>query len=298
MKTQQQAKPFLKWAGGKSQILSEIRAKYPADLGVSIKKYAEPFVGGGAVLFDVLSNYSLDAVYISDINRELLATYNTIRDNVNELVSALKQLEQAYHTADTEQKKILYYNARNNFNDIKKSDEQSLEIAALFIFLNRTCFNGLYRVNSKGGFNVPQGSYKKPSICDESNIVAVSQALQNVEIVCGDYTLAENFIDDKTFAYFDPPYRPLSTTASFTSYAQDGFDDDDQMQLANFIDKMSERGAYIVASNSDPKNTNEADEFFDNIYAKHSISRIEASRAINSVAAGRGKVRELLIASV
>ena len=300
MKTQirQQAKPFLKWAGGKSQILAAIRTKYPAGLGVRTNKYAEPFVGGGAVLFDVLNHYSLDAVYISDINQELITTYRTIRDSADELIKTLRQLEQAYHSADTEHRKTLYYNTRNNFNDIKKSGERSLEIAALLIFLNRTCFNGLYRVNAKGEFNVPQGSYKKPCICDESNLRAVSRALQNIEIVCGDYSLSERFIDDRTFAYFDPPYRPLSITANFTSYAQDGFSDIEQVKLAEFIDKMSERGARIVASNSDPKNTNETDDFFDNIYAKHSISRIEASRAINSVAVGRGKVRELLIASV
>lgn len=291
-------KPFLKWAGGKSQILSEIQARYPVALGACINKYAEPFVGGGAVLFDVLSRYTFDKVYISDINQELIYTYLSIRDNVNKLVCALQQLEQKYLSAGTQERSAIYYAKRDRFNALKTQGEQSIETATLFIFLNRTCFNGLYRVNAKGGFNVPQGSYKKPCICDTDNLIAVSQILQGVKIICGDYSLSNSFIDDRTFAYFDPPYRPLSTTASFTSYAQDGFNDIAQTELARFIDTMSGRGAYIVASNSDPKNTDEDDNFFDTIYARHTISRIEASRAINSVGSRRGKVRELLITSV
>ena len=171
------------------------------------------------------------------------------------------------------------------------------ELAALFIFLNRTCFNGLYRVNSKGEFNVPQGSYKNPCICDEDNLRAVSEKLQNVQIICGDYKESVKFIDKNTFAYFDPPYRPLTVSSSFTSYTQDGFSDRDQIELARFIDELSKRGVFIVASNSDPKNTNETDDFFDKLYAQHKIFRISASRAINSIGNGRGKINELLIAS-
>lgn len=217
------AKPFVKWAGGKSQILGEIRKKYPASLGRRINKYAEPFIGGGAVLFDVLNNFNLDEVYISDINRELIHTYITIRDSVYELGQVLLEYEKEYLPADADTRKDIYYEKREQFNALKMNEDKPLELAALFIFLNRTCFNGLYRVNSKGGFNVPQGSYKTPCIFDENNIRMVSQKLQGTTIVCGDYKLAAEFIDDKTFAYFDPPYRPLSTTANFTSYAQDGF---------------------------------------------------------------------------
>jgi DNA adenine methylase len=292
------AKPFIKWAGGKSQILSKIKTKYPKDLGKRINKYAEPFVGGGAVLFDILNNYSINEVYISDINRELVYTYTSIRDNINNLIELLKMLEVEYLPAETEERKSLYYKNRERFNELKMKDDASLELAALFIFLNRTCFNGLYRVNAKGYYNVPQGSYKNPSICDEENLRAVSSKLTNVTIINGDYKLAQDFIDDKTFCYFDPPYRPLTTTASFTSYAQDGFDDSEQMELAKFIDNMSERGASVVASNSDPKNVDETDNFFDVLYAKHNVFRIDASRAINSVGSGRGKVKELLIANL
>jgi DNA adenine methylase len=176
--------------------------------------------------------------------------------------------------------------------------DKPLELAALFIFLNRTCFNGLYRVNTKGGFNVPQGNYKNPCICDEANLRVVSQKLKGVTIVCGDYKLASNFIDNKTFAYFDPPYRPLSPSANFTTYAKNGFCDNAQTELASFIDNMSIKGAYIVASNSDPKNVDEQDNFFDILYAAHKISRIQASRAINSNGEKRGKIKELLIANI
>jgi DNA adenine methylase len=291
------AKPFVKWAGGKTQILNEIRAKYPVKLGKKIKKYAEPFVGGGAVLFDILNNYELEEIYISDINRELIHTYLTIQNNLSGLIGELQKIETDYLSANEEMRKNIFYANRERFNLLKLNGDSSIELAAFFIFLNRTCFNGLYRVNSKGGYNVPQGKYKNPCICDEENLRKVSNRLQCVKIVHGDYRLVENFIDEKTFTYFDPPYRPLSTTANFTSYAQDGFDDNAQTELANFIDKMTDRNAYVLASNSDPKNADANDNFFDNLYAKHKILRIEASRAINSVGSGRGRIRELLIAN-
>jgi len=292
-----QAKPFVKWAGGKSQILDKIRTNYPTKLGKEINKYAEPFIGGGAVLFDILNKHVLDKVYIGDINRELICTYITIRDDVANLIDLLRELEATYLAADTLSRKHIYYQNRERFNILKTEFADPVELAAFFIFLNRTCFNGLYRVNSKGGYNVPQGSYKNPCICDESNLKAVSEKLQCVEIVHGDYRLAENFIDDKTFVYFDPPYRPLSTTSSFTSYSQDGFNDKAQECLALFIDKLSEKGAHVLASNSDPKNVDVNDNFFDTLYAKHRILRIEASRAINSISSKRGKISELLIAN-
>ena len=292
------ASPFIKWAGGKSQILTEIRKRYPSELGKSILKYAEPFVGGGAVLFDVLAQYTLSAVYISDINRELIHTYKCVRDRADELISALRGLEKEYLQANENERSIFYYRNRTRFNTLKAKLSTSTELAVLFIFLNRTCFNGLYRVNGHGVFNVPQGSYKKPKICDETNIYAVSNALREVEIICGDYCNAREFIDEYTFAYFDPPYRPLSATASFTAYANNGFDDRQQTELARFIDEMSERGAWVVASNSDPTNTDDGDDFLDRLYSRHEITRITATRAINSVGNRRGQIRELLIANV
>lgn len=290
-------KPFAKWAGGKAQILEEIRQRYPSGLGKTITKYAEPFVGGGAVLFDILSKYQLEEVYISDINRELIETYTQIRDNADELISVLSALECEYLPLSDDERKVYYYAKRVRFNTLKSNADTGLEISALFIYLNRTCFNGLYRVNSKGGFNVPMGSYKNPTICDADNLLAVSKMLQGVKIVSVDYKESGTFIDDKTFAYFDPPYRPLSVTSSFTSYALDGFNDEKQAELACFIKEMSCKGACIVASNSDPKNTDKNDNFFDNLYNSLSIIRISASRAINSVGAGRSRVSELLISN-
>lgn len=169
------AKPFLKWAGGKTQILEKIRQKYPLNLGKTITKYAEPFVGGGAVLFDVLNNFSLEEVYISDINRELIESYIQIRDNVNELIITLDKLESEYLPLSTSERKDYYYTKRDEFNAFKAKDSVGIEMASLLIFLNKTCFNGLYRVNQKGEFNVPVGSYKKPNICDADNLLAVSK---------------------------------------------------------------------------------------------------------------------------
>ncbi|GHV46416.1 restriction endonuclease subunit M [Synergistales bacterium] len=292
---ERQAKPFVKWAGGKGQLLADIRSKYPTELGKRIDKYAEPFVGGGAVLFDVLNNYDLREVYISDVNRELIHTYTIVRDNSGELIVALADMEREYNAPNADRTTI-YYNARERFNSLKLADSNGVELAALFIFINRTCFNGLYRVNRKGEYNVPQGKYAKPTICDADNLRAVSEKLQRVTAVCGDYKLSRNFIDDHTFAYFDPPYRPLTTTANFTAYAEGGFDDSEQESLAKFIDDIATKGAYFTASNSDPKNYDERDDFFDALYCQHTITRITATRAINSIGNGRGRVSELLIA--
>jgi DNA adenine methylase len=288
-------KPFLKWAGGKSQILGEIQRRYPAELGAGIVKYAEPFVGGGAVLFDVLSRYSFQEVYIGDINQALIWTYATIRDHATDLIDALKNIETQFLSANEDERKEIFYRKRKRFNLLKMSGVNSVELAALFIFLNKTCFNGLYRVNSTGEYNVPMGSFKKPKICDRNNLMAVSDILQGIIIACADYKHSLSFIDDNTFAYFDPPYRPLTATASFTSYSECEFGDKQQAELAWFIDEISKRGAYIIASNSDPKNIDDNDDFFDCLYARHKISRISAGRAINSVGASRGKIRELLI---
>lgn len=290
-------KPFVKWVGGKAQILEKIRKRYPRGLGKTITKYTEPFVGGGAVLFDVLSNFRLEEAYISDINRELIEAYIQIRDNVDELIAALTDLECEYLSLSNDERKDYYYAKRERFNILKINDTIGVEIASLFIYLNKTCFNGLYRVNRKGGFNVPMGSYKNPTICDTDNLLVVSKKLQNVNIIFGDYTGSGAFIDNKTFAYFDPPYRPLSATSNFTSYAQDGFNDEKQKELAGFIKAMDQKGAFVLASNSDPKNADENDDFFDNLYNPLSIERVSASRAINSIGSGRGLVSELLISN-
>ena len=288
--------PFLKWAGGKGQLLAEISKYYPFD-GANITKYAEPFVGGGAVLFDILGKYELEAVYISDINVELINTYRAVRDSAGELIERLEKLQAGYLPLDGESRRAVYITNRERFNSIVLGSGVDVEKAALMIFLNRTCFNGLYRVNRKGQFNVPIGSYKNPLICDAENLLAVSQKLQNVEIVCGDFTESSDFIDEHTFAYFDPPYRPLTETANFTSYTETEFDDDEQIRLAHFADRMSAKGARVVVSNSDPQNADSSDDFFDRLYSMYSIYRVAASRMINSNSSARGKISELLISN-
>lgn len=290
-------KPFLKWAGGKSQILNDIREKYPRELGSKILKYAEPFLGGGAVLFDILSKYDLKKIYISDINKELILTYKYVRDNVKELINKLYYMEQEFLSCSSECRAELYYKKRDRFNSLKYAKDESTEIACLFIFLNRTCFNGLYRVNANGEFNVPIGKYKNPLICDRNNLLAVSKKLKGVRITCKDFSKSQSFIDDRTFVYFDPPYRPISASSTFNSYSKDDFNDESQKRLARFIDKMSDKGALILASNSDPKNNNKDDDFFDKLYSKHNINRISASRMINSEGSKRGKINELLISN-
>lgn len=292
-----EAKPFLKWAGGKGQLLKEIEQCYPFAKDTTITKYTEPFVGGGAVLFDVLNKYELQEVYISDINAELINTYTIIRDDIDALLDILRRFESDYLALDNDGRKEAYLAKRARFNELKSKKENGVELAALMIFLNKTCFNGLYRVNRKGEYNVPMGAYKNPLICNEHNLKAVSKKLQNVKIVCGDYKESGDFIDDKTFVYFDPPYRPLTPTANFTSYTEGMFDDKNQLELAKFVQELDKKGAKIVASNSDPKNTNEDDNFFDDAYAKQNIKRISATRMINRNSDKRGKINELLISN-
>ncbi len=294
----QTVKPFLKWAGGKGQLLKEIEKYYPfAD--DRITKYAEPFVGGGAVLFDILNKFDLEQVYISDTNEALINAFVAIRDDVDDLVNLLAKYQSEYCPLDTEQRKIYYAAKREHFNDLLTVTGKSVNTkkAALLIFLNKTCFNGLYRVNKKGLFNVPMGAYKNPMICDEKNLRAVSEKLKNMTIVCGDYRQSADFIDENTFVYFDPPYRPLTATAGFTAYTEEEFGDEAQIELARFVGEMDKKGAKIVVSNSDPKNNDETDNFFDDIYAAHTISRVDATRMINSKSEARGKIKELLISN-
>lgn len=290
-----QARPFLKWAGGKSQLLPEIRKVYPEGLGTTITRYAEPFLGGGAVLLDILSTYRLEAVYASDTNGELINAYCCVRDRLEELLERLHRLEEDYLSLDSQARKDFYYRIRAQFNEGERGNKEDAERAALLLFLNRTCFNGLYRVNARGEFNVPAGAYKNPTICDEDNLRRVSGLLQGVELVCAPYTQVEEFADERTFLYADPPYRPLNQTSSFTAYTKNSFGDQEQRELAVFLKELAQRGVKVAASNSDPHNTDPQDDFFDELYAGCTLRRIAASRMINSDAAARGKVSELLI---
>ena len=290
-------KPFIKWAGGKGQLLKEIKKIYPFE-NKKIDKYAEPFIGGGAVLFDILTNYDIKKAYISDVNKELINIYKVIQNKAEDLITFLKKFEEDYLPLENEERKEYYLQKREEYNNWKKRyNAENIEEmgAALFIFLNKTCFNGLYRVNKKGEFNVPMGAYKKPLICDEENLRNISILLKNVEIICADYTKSENFIDENTLVYFDPPYRPLTETASFTSYTEFSFNDEEQIRLAEFIKTLNSKNIKVILSNSDPKNVNQDDNFFDDLYKGFNIRRIGASRMINSKGSSRGKITELLI---
>lgn len=289
-------RPFIKWAGGKGGLLEEIKKVYPKHLGREVNKYCEPFIGGGAVLFDILSNYKLDEIYISDANEQLINVYKTIRDNVEELIEILNRLESEYIPLDDEKRKEYYYAKRDEYNKYIINEIKDITLgSALFIFLNRTCFNGLYRVNQKGQYNVPMGAYKNPKICDKENLRNISENLQHIIIKCGSYEESLEFVDENTFVYFDPPYRPLTKTASFTSYDKADFTDKDQIYLAAYFRILNLKGAKLVLSNSDPKNTDKNDNFFDELYCGFNIQRIEAKRRINSNSAKRGNVFELLI---
>jgi DNA adenine methylase len=290
-------KPILKWAGGKTQLLADISNAYPDGFGDTINKFVEPFVGGGAVLFDVLSKYQLEEVYISDINAELINMYIMVRDHIDELIEILSAYQQDYIALDTEGRKDYYYNKRDEYNLLIQNgqSQEGVESAALFIFLNRTCFNGLYRANKSGLFNVPTGDYANPLICNEANLRAVSEALENVHIICADYSASIDHIDQNTLVYLDPPYRPLKGRDSFTSYTEQDFDDSCQKALAGFIEEIDARGAYIILSNSDPKNVDPDDDFFDDLFADYDIQRINAKRRINRNSDHRGYITELLI---
>ncbi|MBO5062830.1 MAG: DNA adenine methylase [Prevotella sp.] len=292
-----QAKPFIKWVGGKTQLLDDIKKSLPHNFsqrdGVT---YVEPFVGGGAVLFWILQEYpNITRAIINDINTELICTYRVVKYDVESLIIELTQLQTEYLQLDAVARKKYFLVQRERFNGDNKTD---IETAALFIFLNRTCFNGLYRVNSKGKFNVPHGRYSNPKICDVETLRADSAILQRVEIMCGDFAQTGKYASDNVLYYFDPPYRPLTETSAFTSYSKDGFDDAEQMRLRDFCSQITTRKSLFVASNSDPQNVDNGDDFFDHLYENFSIKRVSAARMINSRGNGRGAISEIMISNV
>lgn len=291
------AKPFVKWVGGKTQLIDDIQKSLPADLrNKHDLTYVEPFVGGGAVLFWILQEYpNITKAVINDINAELICTYHVIRDDVESLITELSRIQSEYIQLDSEQRKEYFLKKRSLFNSKNKSE---VETASLFIFLNRTCFNGLYRVNSKGEFNVPHGKYSNPKICDEVTLRADSALLKNVEILCGDFAQTGKYAGNNVLYYFDPPYRPLTDTSAFTSYTTDGFDDAEQTRLRDFCDEIARNKSLFVASNSDPKNVDGEDKFFDKLYEMFSIKRVSAARMINSKGDGRGAISEIMITNV
>jgi DNA adenine methylase len=294
-KNMAKAKPFIKWVGGKSQLIDQLESQLPADFDLwNNVTYIEPFVGGGAMLFYMLQKHpNIKRAVINDINTDLTTCYKVVRDTPKELIDALKEIENKYRQLETEdERKDFFLNIRSIYNQKGHSD---IDNTVMFFFLNRTCFNGLYRVNKKGAFNVPFGKYANPLICDPDTILADSELLQRVEILNGDFEHTFDFAHGRTLFYFDPPYRPLSDTSSFNDYSKEPFNDDAQIRLKNYCDRIDYAGFNFMLSNSDCKGANEGDNFFDKLYALYSIERVWASRCINANPDKRGKLTEILV---
>lgn len=298
-----EAKPFLKWAGGKGQLIDTLKKYFPKKLQEGkIRTYIEPFLGGGALFFYLIERFEFEEIILNDINKECILTYRIVQNNVDELISLLETMEDSYIGKDDLSRQEMFYNIRKTFNEEKKvidyysCSRECIRHAAHMIFLNRTCFNGLYRENSKGEYNVPMGKYKKPLICDSENLAAASKALKGVKLITEDFEELTDYADENTFIYMDPPYRPLSITSSFNEYYKEAFNDDSQKRLCEWYKTLSnDKKALLMLSNSDPTNTNPDDSFFDELYKGFNINRVSAIRAINSKSSGRGAVRELLI---
>jgi DNA adenine methylase len=296
------ATPFLKWAGGKTQLLKQFSKCLPPEMkNGEITNYVEPFVGGGAVFFYLVQRFSFDHSSIFDVNEELILSYHVIKKSTKKLIHELESLESAYISKSNEDRERLFYRVRDSFNKKKPEihfhnyDAEWVTRAAQSIFLNRTCFNGLFRMNRTGEFNVPFGRYKNPKILNKDNLNDVAALLKTTTIILGDFTRCKKFVDNTTFVYFDPPYRPLNDTSSFTAYSKDGFSDTDQRRLAGFFKELDKKGAKIMLSNSDPRNENPDDSFFDELYADYTIERVPAKRSINCNGARRGEINELII---
>lgn len=289
------AKPFVKWVGGKGQLISQLVDLLPSDFARwQDVTYIEPFVGGGAFFFHMLRHYgNITRAVINDVNPDLIKCYSVVKEQPDKLIQALEEIQAEYYALPDEPKRQQFFlEKRAEFNTKSLSP---LDNSKLFIFLNRTCFNGLYRVNKKGLFNVPFGKYVRPTICDKETIMADSRLLQRVEILNGDYSATLDKAEGKTLFYFDPPYRPLSSTSSFNDYTKDSFNDDEQRRLKEFCDRIHAAGHFFMLSNSDCLAKDGKDRFFDDLYAAYSIARVWASRSVNANPAKRGKLTEILV---
>ncbi|MED9962586.1 MAG: DNA adenine methylase [Bacteroidales bacterium] len=289
------AKPFIKWVGGKGQLIEQLEALLPADFAERKNiTYIEPFVGGGAMLFYMLQKFSnIKSAVINDINPDLTLCYQVVRDNPTELINSLKDIQSQYYSIKTEDKRKDFFLQQRELFNTKSLNK--IDNTTLFFFLNRTCFNGLYRVNKSGKFNVPFGRYSTPTICDESTIYADSKILQNVEIMTGDFEQTFDKIKGNTFFYFDPPYRPLSNTSSFNDYTKEDFNDNAQIRLKLFCDKLNKVGIDFMLSNSDCLGKDGKDRFFDDLFIDYKIERVLATRNINAIASKRGKLTEIVV---
>jgi DNA adenine methylase len=296
------AKPFLKWAGGKSQLIEQLKKKYPPELEEGLlTNYYEPFLGGGAIFFDIIQNYPVNNAYLSDINEELILVYQVVQNDVSSLIDLLQNYQQHYLSLDADERTAYFYEIRESYNqsrfhlNYKKRSDTWTARAAQMIFLNKTGYNGLFRLNQKGAFNVPFGQYKKPKIADAPNLLAVSKLLQRTDIRVADFGELKQRIAKDSFVYLDPPYRPISKTANFTTYSKITFDEHEQIRLAKTFRALHKKGIRLMLSNSDPQNINPADNFFERHYAGFNIATVAAHRMINSVAQKRGRINELVI---
>lgn len=289
--------PFLKWVGGKRQLLPEIMRNLPSDMD-TVHTYVEPFVGGGAVLFHLAGMYSFDNIIINDANVHLINLYRAVQTDVDALCTKLDVLHRAYAAADEGKRKEMFYKKRSEYNahlSRVNGEEVRVDEAALFVFLNRTCFNGLHRVNRKGEFNTPFGYYKNPAISNPQVFRRASATLGRATILSGDYADTLPYASEGAFFYLDPPYRPLTRTSAFTAYAASGFNDDAQRELAAWCGKVDAAGGKFLLSNSDPTNTDPQDMFFDDLYKNYVVGRVLARRNVNAQGEGRGKINELLV---
>jgi len=295
-------RPLLKWAGGKGKLIPEFCQRLPPGLPEGrIERFIEPFVGGGAFYFHLAHRYPSLQCHLFDINEELILLYTVLQQDVEALIQELQERASGYSSSDEDGRPELFYHVRSRYNASKPSiDYQTYSAdwvarAADLIFLNRTCFNGLFRVNSRGEFNVPFGKYKNPAILSEGILRADAALLRKATLHHGDFTASGAYITEGSFVYFDPPYRPLNASSLFTGYAKDGFSDNDQIRLAEFFRECDAKGAFCMLSNSDPTNHDPDDTFFDDLYEGFTIERVLASRFINSDATRRGKIHEILV---
>jgi len=295
------AKPVFKWAGGKGKLLPEIMRRLPDALKQGrITSYAEPFIGGGALFFHLAEQYRFEHLLISDINEDLFLAYSVVREDVETLLTHLTHLQIHYNGLAAEAQALFYYETRAAFNAARPGwcyqcfSSAWVQRAAQFFLLNRLCFNGLYRVNSRAEFNVPFGKYSSVNFGSAEALRAAARVLQRTSIQCADFAAVAASADDRTLVYLDPPYRPITSTSSFTTYSRLAFGDAEQRRLAAFFRQLTQRGSFAMLSNSDPL-TATGDDFFEQLYAGFNISRLQAARAINANGAGRGAVSELLI---
>ena len=300
------AQPFVKWAGGKRQLLDKLVEALPAKFGQpGFRTYAEPFIGGGAFMFKLFELEYIDRAIICDFNKDLVLTYRTIKYNVEGLITALKALNLEYTEHTVEERRSAYFEYRTAFNnnrakiDYDAEDGSDVGQASLFIYLNKTGFNGLYRVNSKGEFNVPPSNLSNKDFTQEDNLRAVSRILQSVDIHCGDYRSSLFDLPPNCFVYFDPPYRPLTKT-SFTTYGgMNWTDDSQQIRLAEYCAQLHAKGHNFMMSNSDQAQREEENErrFFHNQFPgpNFNIQSVDAVRAINSDGGQRGAIKEILV---